>query len=703
MEISDITRQDEIDPLEPFWLNNVDKDGKFLKNKKKVLEWFEHTFPIIEEYYKPDILEQLNNIHWYLGEYDRTQEYTMVPQSGGSDRNQISRRMLPVIFSHLTDLTEQRVSRMSRFKPSFRMMPTNNERDDIDNARIMELIIKNIKRRNNDEILFVDLERWNAVCGHVYMGIEWDESIGDRTSPNSHKREGDVSMKLIPSWRVFPWPKMQWDDVPCTIDIYEILDIEEARKKYNKPKLEADGKGQIYSFEESSAKSKDPNEVVVYRICYKPDRYCTSGAYIFLTSSEILKIEGEYPYSHEDFPFERYTDVDVPGRLMPVSMYQFIKPMQHQYNKMTSMISRNIAMLAHPKIMMPSGACKTSSWANTPLFVEYNSQVAPHVVNFQTTNPEVFVYRDGIKGEMEQIYGIQGVSRGTPPPGTRSGVQLLFFEEQEQQRASTQIIKRNEFIRRSLRKVGSVAADYYPNSSKERLIREVGQENQHMLVALDELNLSKTYDVELQNSTAFSDSKAGRISQILDIVQTDPELLSREEKMDLLELGNSSKIYDIHTSALRQAEWENQQIREGRDAGDPKPYQDLLVHWRAHVIELQSTQFETQASVESKERLFEHIEVTEGLMEEQALENAAFAARLITLEHYPTFYALSPEGQALLNPMRAQLEQEAAMNESGAGALPPQPLVDELEPEALPPEELVQGEVLPTEEDLPVI
>lgn len=704
MEIADVTRRDTPEPLVPLWVGNVNANGEFKGSKAAILKWFEKTLPALEEYYKRDILEQLNNIHWYLGEYDKTQEYRVVPQDGGEV--QVSRRMLPVIFSHLTDLTEQRVSRLSRFKPSFRVMPTNNERADQENARIMEMIIKNVKRRNDDELLYMELERWNAVCGQVYLGIEWDSSLGDKKDPDRPwEREGDVSMKLIPSWRVFPWPKQKWEDVPCLITIHEVLHLEEARRKYGKPNLKSDMGTVVYSFENAGeARTKDPEEVVVYRIYYKPDRFCTTGAFITLTKDTVLDVADGYPYSHEDFPLERYTDVDVPGRLMSISMYQYLKPMQHQYNKMTSMINRNISMLAHPKIMMPSGACKTSAWANTPLFVEYNSATPPQVVNFQTTNPEVYNYRNQIRSEMEQISGIQGVSRGTPPPNTRSGVQLLFFEEQEQQRASTQIVKRNEFIRRSLRKVGSVVSDYYPTSSEERLVREVGSENQHMLVSLNDAKISGTYDVEIQNATAFSDSKAGRISQILDVVQTDPSLLTREQKMDLLEIGNSDKVYDIHTQALRHAEWENQQIREGREVSDPKEYQDLIIHWRTHVIELQSVSFENEVSKENKEALLEHVEITEGLMEEQAMQNASFAQRLVQLENYPVIYHLTPEGEALLNPLKAQLAQEALVAQQiEEGGVPPQELVDELEPEALPPEELAAADLPPEELDSPVI
>lgn len=612
------------------------------KSKKEKEEWFEKTKTALEKVSEGRIQTHVNNILWYTGEYDRTMEYRLVVP--GQAERPVSRRVLPRIFSHLYDITEQRVSKLSALKPSFDVVPTNNEQSDQKQARLYKLALDAVARRSNMDFLMQAVERWCAVCGEVLVSVEYNEDIGDRVSKKSYKRVGDVEIKLKAPWTWLPAPARSRDDVTWGIDIVEVIHIEEARKKYKKPSLKQDNKRYIYHFNQDIAEKRE-DEIVIYRVIEIPNRYDEEGYVAYFASGELLEEAEEYPYSHYGFPFEWHTDIDIPGRLFPVSFYQHLQPIQHVYNRLTSIMVRNALLVGHPHILLPKGSAKIESFGNAPTAIEWVGAVEPKVVTFNSIPREFFELRKEVRDEMGMIGGIQGSSRGAPPSNTRAASMLRFYEEQEQQRASTQIIKHNELIRRIYIKAASVIGDKYPVTSRDRLIRVVGRENQYLIEKFAGSKPSAEYDVIIMNSTGFSESKAGRLEEIQIIEQVSPGLLSPEQKADVLELRNTGKAYDIMTAALRHAERENDAFIDGIDVPLPKPHQDLIVHWRAHVILLNSAMWEEKVPQEFKEKAYDHILVTERLMEEKASKNDAFKQALSTLAGYPIFWEISPQPQ----------------------------------------------------------
>lgn len=625
-------------PITPPWLLNNKKLGEFI-------EWFTPAKELLEKISEYRIASHANNLLWYTGEFDRTIEYK-VTVPGYRDAN-IPHNILPRIFSHLTDLIERRVANLSRYKPSFECVPTNMEETDRTNARLLDTALKALVRRVAFDLLLIEAERWNAVFGEVLIGVEWNPASGDRKGYRSYERIGDVDIYIKEPWTYLPEPKRKWADVTWVIDLKEIIHIEEARKRY-KSNLEPDGNRHIFSFHANTGvHEKREDEVVVYRVIQRPTEVNPTGRITTIINNTIVDDVREYPYSHFEFPFERHTDLDVPGRLFAMSYLQHIKPVQHVYNKLTSMMVRNMLLVGHPHIMIPtSSGAKIEDFGNRATAIKYNPPEKPSVATFNSVPQEFFQFRREAKDEMGQIYGVQGVSRGAPPPGARAASMLRFYEEQEEQRSSAHIIKHNELIRRCMKKSASIMGEYYPASSKERLIRILGKENQYQIQKFAESKFSSEYDVIIQNSTGFSESMAGRLEEIGLIQQYCPGLLRPEQMADVLELKNTRKAYDVMTAAVRSAQYEQECFLDGKAPPPPKPYQDLIAKWNEHMIFLNTTSFEVSTPRKNKEIAFDYMTALEMLMYEKKNNNPAFAEILQTLPGFPAFFVPSPEDNA---------------------------------------------------------
>lgn len=660
-----IAKADGISAIKPIWVDDKHKSDA------GIIEWFGQTLPYLEQAHEPRIRRCSYHLAWYLNELDNMN----TPRFMLSNRQTmpIPLASVPVLISHLYDLTESRVSKLSLYKASFDVVPTHIDDGDRLSARLLKPCLDAVARINNFDFVIQDSERWAAIFSEVFIGTEWDEQLGDKDEKTG-KPVGDVRISIKEPYWVLYEPKRDWSKVSFLIEIDEILHIEEARKKYNQPLLAPDMNTQIFGFQNSIEGAKETDEIVIYRLIYKPSKYLPDGLVVKIAGDKIVEKSKEYPYSHNDFPYERHTDIDVPGRIFPISFYNYLIPMQHAYNKMTAMIHRNIALCSHPKWVADKGSVAMQALGNTASIAWVNPGMRqPKLEVFNSVPNDVYKFRDDMRSEMQTISGTQGISRGSPPPGARAASMLRFYEEQETQRQSTKISKHNDLIKRIMTKCGGIIGDYYPNAP-ERLIRTVGKFNQYNIRRLQRVKLSANYEVLIQNSTGFSETRAGKIEEIGFIQEKVPGALSNEQIADILELNTPQKAYDIITAALKLAEKENQDMMEGIPVAAPKKWEDHFVHWRTHVIFMQTETFK-RLPILFQEYFFEHVRIHEMQMDEMGADPQSLAGQMLAgLPNYPIFWsrkAPKPLPAAPAGQQAPQQQEKAPQTAGGEGLAPP--------------------------------
>ena len=109
------------------------------------------------------------------------------------------------------------------------------------------------------------------------------------------------------------------------------------------------------------------------------------------------------------------------------------------------------------------------------------------------------------------------------------------------------------------------------------------------------------------------------------------------------------------TSAVSSAESENADMMSGKPVMSPARYEDLIAHWDAHRIPMQTMDFK-QSPPEVKDLFIGHVAATEKLMFEQAAENPLFGDRLGQLRQFPLFYTPKPVNEPI--PQEMGLEEE---------------------------------------------
>jgi len=619
------------------------------KGEKGLLKWVGQYLPVLEQIHEPRIRRMNHNLCWYLNEIS----------SMNSPRFMLANRQVmpipleavPILISHLYDLTESRVSKLSLYKASFDVVPTHIEDSDKISARLLKPCLDAIARINSLDFLIQEAERWCGVFGEVFFKTEWDENMGDRDDKGVPV--GDVRLSVKEPYWIMYEPKRDWKKVGFLLEIDDVLHLEEARLKYKMPSLEPDNTSSIYGFQNDLESTKASDELVIYKLTYKPCEGLPNGLVAKIAGNEVLEFETKkYPYSHNDFEYDRHTDIDVPGRVFPISFYNYLIPMQHAYNKMTALIHRNIVLCSHPKWIAQKGSVSLQSLGNTAGIAWYNpGTTPPRLEAYNSVPQDIYRHREDMRNEMQTISGTQGISRGTPPPGARAASMLKFYEEQETQRQSTKISKHNSLIVNVMTKAAGVVGDKYP-IAPERLVRTVGKFNQYDIRRLQQVKISSNYEILIQNSTGFSETKSGRIEEVGFLQEKVPGYLSPEQIADILGHATPQKAYDIITAALKLAEKENQDMMEGIPVASPMPWEDHFIHWKTHVIFMQTETFKRLPKM-FQQYFVEHVEVHEMQMDEMANNNDIARQMLQGLPNYPIFW------KANLPPIQSQQPQQA--------------------------------------------
>jgi hypothetical protein len=672
-------------PLKPFHTIQKEKE-------EEILDWLNESSNFLLTQNSSRHLKMRNHLAAYRGR----ESLEPSTQSRSEDRtNKLRRRRQRLIMNHLHDLTETKVSQLTRVKPAIQVIPVTDDYNDKQSAKTVKKLYDHLSSINDIDSMITQMHRVRKIAGESYMFITWDKDKGDK-HPDAGKstedaegntvevpedlKTGDVCLELEHPWRVLVDSanyEFKNADYCTRLKVRHVETVRAENPNINKEKIIADV--DLKTFDAFQVKNRILNDhVVVYEFFHRKTKLVPEGRYIRFTKSTILE-DTELPYSHGELPFVRFTDLDIPDVFHGISLYEQLVPIQNFYNNMSSMIGKNIWLTSHAKWMMPRGAARLDDLGNDNTVVQFQGPVAPFLAQASPNPTDVYNFRGQVKEELEQLSKVDGTSRGQPPQGITAAVALRFLNEQENERNSTDIAKHNKGVQSIARLAISVAGDFY-EPDDGRMLRILGKDNRYMVKFFDTADLTKDYDIRVESSTPLAESKSSRLQRIIETAQFKPDLLSPERWIELLELGQDEKMSTLITEAIRNAESENEDILNGDEVSEPAEHENHILHWRTHVKQMQARSFREEVPIERREAFRNHLEGTEFLMFEKAKENPLFEAKLAELDLFPIYYK---PGQPIKSREHQTMEAQGAFNRGDQTSA----VVPALEPETFPDEQ----------------
>lgn len=698
------------DSLKPLW--SID-----LESEDEILKWFKLAIDTLKDRQVARAEVMLRNRDFYASIQEIAAGKTGIPRD--REGKPIVEKFSRVTVNQIYDLTEHWVSQMTRFAPAIAVIPPNSEYNDRIAAKLSKAFIDYLFYVNDIDDILEECARQCRIFGEAFCFVEWDEAIGDYDPAvgeasaldiriplldsegsqvknsdgdplfiDNKPRVGDVKYNVVLPWHVFLQPKDKYKNVEWCIKVTAI-DADYLKAKYpdKADLIDAEATNHEYSVDYLTADTNF-NEVLQFEIYHKSTEFLDKGRYIKLVPGCILENK-ELGYSHGELPLVRLTNIDLPGELHGASFFQNILLLQVVLNNLYSLAYTNIALGSHLYWLVPtSGNVDKEKLRNSATVIKYQGTTPPKIETFQTVGQEIFKVIDMVEQKISSISGRQPISQGMVPPGVEAGIAMTFLEEQENQRANVDIKKHNAFIKKLARLSLAVCGDKYKEEDG-RTIRIVGKNNVFSIKALDVAKLGGPYDIRVQRTTALSESKSGRLSQILALEGRFPGRLPWEQVADMLDLANDQKFYDVATVALQSAEHENEQMLEGVKVQSPMQWEEQIIHWQTHMKFIQTRSFKEDVPDQIKAIFFGHILTHEMWMLDkmkQPLVSPVYLQKLQMLEGFPSFMVL-PKPQA--QPMDGAMPGEPPAP-GGAAPMPPEDTSTSPEPtnmEAPPPEE----------------
>jgi hypothetical protein len=659
-------------------LYNVD-----LNKEKDVLDWFRESSFGLTEYFRPLFREQKSNLAFFLGAgvnpnwaSPYTQIYANTSDMLGSNEE--------IFINDLYRLVMDQVTMIISHELVPDVLPNSEDYSDKVACNVVKDWLESMNYTLGTEEWRYKWEMQRKIFGESFAIVLWNPNIGDihplakqfidedidmvdeENNPvmgsdelplkiKKNTRIGDIQYINPMPWDVMIDPQLDSKDSNWFWWL-EFLDVDYLKKKF--PKFDWDVKnvkGPETQYDIYSNTEKDnPNKRKIFYLYHRSHEFMPEGRFIVAADNYVLVNEAiTMPtlVNNQDLPLIHFKDLDMGmgNRGIPI-LFRNCRNLSDASNKIANQIYNNLEMESPKMFVHETSGVDAQRMPNGSTSIEWHGNIKPTIETPQTNTSSIFNFQQYLGKSMDQMALQNPLVKGeTPNAQLDSFVALQYFEDIRTQLAAPSIRSHIRSMEQLFRLTITIAKDKY-KPDDGRLIKILGKHNTYQLKYFDPINLQKSYDVHITTTGNLANSKAARSQMMISIKREFPDLISNENFLDMLGLSHSKKFMNAITSAVSSAEAENQDMMGGKPVLSPARFEDLIAHWDAHRIPMQTLDFK-QSPIEVQDMFIGHVAATEKLMFEQAAENPLFGQRLEQLRQFPMFYTPKPVNEPIPQPI----------------------------------------------------
>lgn len=596
---------------------------------------------------------------------------------------------------------DQKVAQVSRHKINPTFIPWNNsEQDDINNAEACTLLVKFRMKTLDFPSLMRDQDRRTFKYGHSFGKVFWDKCAGPvskeykkikkkygevpEVDEDGKRKEGkvyrekdakigDVGIKIIDSDCIYPErKKKKWEDVDY-VDECEFVNISELQAEYPDAKIT---KEDYYWLDTDNKGYNQDDTVLKHWFYHRPTKHLPHGEIVIYIESAILerirdpeKIREHMP--DDELPFIPDTDIDCDDEFWARPFLINIEQSNNMYDLIQSGIARNIGVTSAPKLLIAEGSVNLKQADNRYGVMQWRGAHKPEWLQHNYVNRGEFEIQDRLEKRMDKAAKVYDISKGQVPAGITATSALRLLDDQEVQANSEAIEKRRKRVRAYYWKTMKfMEVNYKPED--DRMTHILGEDNQYLIDSFSNHDFDKIYSVDIENVSALSDTRSGRISDIIDLNaanQKEPTF-GRKEIIKLLDLGLEKAFIEEMSYASTTSKTLLELLKQGKDAMSPEETDDLIEMYSVFSRYVESLSYKTKLKAATKNKIREYIAGLEYLMAEKSKLNMMFAARVKEFSKYPMFYLPGSVITMAPPPMPPQGGQPTGGTGTGKAGLP---------------------------------
>jgi len=472
---------------------------------------------------------------------------------------------LPV--NHIRNLAQHMYVMTTSSRPSMEARAANTDYKSSAQVTLANGLLDYYMREKRLERYINKAVELSIVLGSGYVKIEWDATTGNVIEEDEETGEkiyeGDIKFTNVSPFDVV-------FDVNREDNDHDWILIRTYKNKFDLAAKYADLEDKILALDTKDEKDKyslqifrkvESDQVEVWTMYHKKSDAMPEGRELVFLSEDVVLHDQPLPYRR--IPVFRMSPNEILGTAFGYSNLFDLLPLQEGINHLYSAIMSNNIAFATQNLFVRTGANIDITNLGGGLNVIQGLE-KPEVLNLLGTSQETYSFLSILEGKMEQLSGINSVTRGTPDPAQnlRSGNSLALVQSmaiQFQSGLQNQYVQLIEDLGVA---VLEILQDY---ATAPRVASIIGVNNSQYLVEFKGSDIKDINRVIVDVGNPLARTTAGRVQMAEQLMQMKPDEFSIQQYAQVINTGRIDGMMESPIDQSNLIQQENERLMQGTE------------------------------------------------------------------------------------------------------------------------------------------
>lgn len=527
----------------------------------------------------------LTNCAYKLG-YSGIYYDSNIRQFRNSDSRSLGLRRNRIHINKILPTLQNRLARLVKNRPKFKVKPNSNSSEDKDCARLGGHVLDSIWEKQKISLKYPEVLDWAQVIGHSYFKVSFDPMLGEMIQDPitfENEFEGDIRIDVVSGFEVFPDPYASSSEDLKWLIHAKVRPLDYFRDRYergNEVKQEdvwlqslgyenrVNNMSPAAQYSVGSSEDQRQKNCAIELVYYEARTKQYPNGRMIITANNILLEDKELPVG--EIPFVKFDDILVAGRYYSEPITTHLRSIQDQYNRVIERRAKWTNLLLAGKYLAPKGAGLIQEALNDQSgeVIEYDpvpNAGAPQAMDVPSIPAYAYKEEESLEKDFNITAGLNEASQGMAPGGVTAKIALEFLQEQDLTRIGI-MARRNEL---NMAQLFSLVLKYVGAFYKTpRLLKVAGSNQSYMVKSFQGADLKENYDVSVIEGSTLPESITMKRDYILTYFQMglmgdplNPE--TKEKVISMLEFGQLADTWEEQGLDMNQIKKKLEDIKAG--------------------------------------------------------------------------------------------------------------------------------------------
>lgn len=508
---------------------------------------------------------------------------------------------LALAVNHFRGLVRHQLALTTAERPAWDPQARTSSAESAKQVRLTRNLLDYVMGAKRVDQKIYDQLELAVVAGAGFCAFGWDATAG-------LDGEGDLTVTVKAPWEVYHEDARDYAEVK--VHIYSDLQSrwdwiahfaeDDPAKAERIRRLDPDKSLYCGVQTHEPRELSEADRIPVLYLLVSPSKACPKGRMAIVAAPDLVLLDGPLPYG-ATAPITRICAAEFLGTCKPIANSWSQLPLMEAFNAIVSVIMTRADLGGVPDIAVPrdAGYEQGALGGANKIEADMANEGKPTLIDLLQIPDVLGKLLDALKSWMEELSGINSVTRGNPSANITSGSMAALL--------ASQAVQFNSADERAYTFALEAAAThilriYQRCASEEQLISIAGEDERWAVQSFRGDDLNQILRVAIKRASPYLKTLAGR-KEIADQLLLNKMIQDPREYIAVIENGELSPLFKGPVDQLVMIKTENERIRAGEDV--PVLLTDNHeLHIREHLCELDT---DARADEAFLQRMIAHI------------------------------------------------------------------------------------------------